>query len=55
MGDYFRFLMPTVYATINDIPESLRHIVAASDTIDFAHDRILFNKNINQYFPKTAA
>jgi hypothetical protein len=54
MGDYFRHLMPTIYATIDDIPKELRHIVAASDTVDFTQDRILFNKNINQYFPKTA-
>lgn len=52
MGDYFRYLMPTVYASIDDFPEELRHGIAVSDKIDFATDRLFDNDKINEYFPK---
>lgn len=52
MGDYFRYLMPTIYASIEDFPEELRYGIAASDTIDFTIDRLLDNDKINDYFPK---
>lgn len=52
MGDYFRYLMPTVYASIEDFPEELRHGIAVSDTVDFTADRLLDNDNINEYFPR---
>ncbi|PXZ08694.1 hypothetical protein DKK70_00855 [Gilliamella apicola] len=50
MGDYFRYLMPTVYASIEDFPEELRHGIAVSDTVDFTTDRLLDNDKINEYF-----
>lgn len=52
MGDYFRYLIPTIYASINDFPEELRHGIAVSDTVDFTTDRILDNDRINEYFPR---
>ncbi|EKM0376226.1 hypothetical protein PTT41_001863 [Cronobacter turicensis] len=52
MGDYFRYLMPTVYASIEDFPEELRCGLAVSDTIDFTTDRLLDNDQINEYFPR---
>lgn len=52
MGDYFRYLVPTIYASINDFPEELRHGIAVSDTVDFTIDRVLDNDKINEYFPK---
>ncbi|MEY2344458.1 hypothetical protein I3679_011655 [Proteus mirabilis] len=41
MGDYFRFIVPTVYATIADIPEELRKYIVVSDSLDFTKDRLL--------------
>ncbi|EOC1336006.1 hypothetical protein ACI09U_003804 [Cronobacter turicensis] len=52
MGDYFRYLMPTVYASIEDFPEELRCGIAVSDTIDFTTDRLLDNDQINEWFPR---
>lgn len=52
MGDYFRYLMPTVYASIEDFPEELRHGIAVSDSVDFTIDRLLDNDKINEYFPR---
>lgn len=50
MGDYYRYLMPTIYATIDDFPRELWNGIALSKTVDFTKDRIVFNNNINQYF-----
>ncbi|PIT09870.1 hypothetical protein BGI30_06460 [Snodgrassella alvi] len=52
MGDYFRYLMPTIYASIEDFPEELRHGIAMSDTVDFTVDRLLDNDKIDEYFPR---
>ncbi|PXZ03959.1 hypothetical protein [Gilliamella apicola] len=52
MGDYFRYLIPTIYASIEDFPEELRHGIATSDTVDFTTDRLLDNDKINEYFPR---
>ncbi|EOC1348991.1 hypothetical protein ACI093_004127 [Cronobacter turicensis] len=52
MGDYFRYLMPTVYASIEDFPEELRCGIVISDTIDFTTDRLLDNNKVNEYFPR---
>ncbi|EKY3243177.1 hypothetical protein RBA21_000487 [Cronobacter dublinensis] len=51
MGDYFRYLMPTVYASIEDFPQELRCGIAVSDTVDFTIDRLLDNDKINESFP----
>lgn len=52
MGDYFRFLQPTIYGSIEDFPKELRGLVAVSKTVDFKVDRLLDNNLINTYFPE---
>lgn len=52
MGDYFRFLQPTIYGGIEDFPKELRGLVAVSKTVDFTVDRLLDNNLINTYFPE---
>lgn len=52
MGDYFRYLVPTVYASINDFPKELWCGIVVSDTLDFTKDRVLDNDKINTYFPR---
>lgn len=52
IGDYFRYLMPTVYASINDFPTELHYGIAVSDTVDFTVDRLFDNEKISEYFPK---
>ena len=51
MGDYFRYLVPTIYASIHDFPKELWHGIAVSDSLDFTKDRVLDNNKINDYFP----
>ena len=50
MGDYFRFLVPGVYASIEDFPEALRAGVVVSQTLDFESARVLSGKCINECF-----
>ena len=50
-GDYYRYLVPSIYASINDFPSELHHIIAVSNTLDFTKDRLLDNNKINEYFP----
>lgn len=52
MGDYFRYLVPTIYASIYDFPKELWHGIAVSDILDFNKDRVLDNNQINTYFPR---
>lgn len=52
MGDYFRYLIPTIYASINDFPKELWHGIAVSDILDFTKNRVLDNHKINTYFPR---
>lgn len=54
MGDYFSYLIPTVYGSINDFPEELRKYIAVSDTLDFRVDKILKNDEINIHFNRLA-
>ena len=51
MGDYYRFLVPSIYASISDFPKDLHHVIAVSPTLDFTRDRVLDNNKINEYFP----
>lgn len=53
IGDYFRYLIPTVYASIEDFPEELRSLIAVSDTLDFTVDRAIFSMSINQSFKRS--
>ena len=52
-GDYFRFLQPTIYGNIEDIPEELREVIAVSETLDFTKNRLLENNLISNYFSRT--
>ncbi|UBX48236.1 hypothetical protein LDO51_13855 [Providencia alcalifaciens] len=52
MGDYYRFIVPTVFSTIEDIPLPLRQYIVVSSTIDFTKDRLLDNDRISEYFPR---
>lgn len=52
MGDYYRFIVPTVFLTIEDIPIPLRNYIVVSDTLDFTKDRLLDNDKISEYFPR---
>ncbi|MGO2303310.1 MAG: hypothetical protein ACTH5W_01240 [Providencia sp.] len=52
MGDYYRFIVPTIFATIEDIPLPLRQYIVVSNTIDFTIDRLLDNDRISEYFPR---
>jgi hypothetical protein len=53
MGDYFRFLCPTIFGSIEDFPKELWHGIAVSDTLDFMENILLDNSKINLYFPRT--
>lgn len=52
IGDYFRYLIPTVCASIEDFHEELRSLIAVSDTLDFTVDRAIFSMSINQSFKR---
>lgn len=52
MGDYYRYLVPTIYGGIEDFPQELRKGIAVSDSLDFTVDRLIPNKNINEHFKK---
>ncbi|SJN42535.1 hypothetical protein [Psychrobacter sp. JB385] len=52
MGDYYRYLVPTIYASIEDFPQALWHGIAVSDTLDFTKNKVLDNDKINTYFPR---
>lgn len=54
MGDYFRHLMPTIFATIEDFPRELWKGIAVSKTLDFAKDQVIFNQDISLHFTLTA-
>lgn len=51
-GDYFRFLKPTIFASISDIPPSLRKIICVSDQLDFSQTQLIKNTDIDGYFNK---
>lgn len=52
MGDYYRYMLPTLYGRIEDFPEDLRQCVAVSDSLDFTKDRLIPNNSINSYFSR---
>lgn len=49
-GDYFRFLVPTVHAGIEDFPEGLRSLVVVSNALDFTSDQIITSDSIDVVF-----
>ena len=52
MGDYYRYLVPTKYASIEDFPDDLHHMICVSDIIDFTIDRVIESEKINQFFAR---
>lgn len=50
-GDYFRFLVPTVFGSIEDFPYELRRAIAVSEKLDFSEKRLIDNDKINDFFP----
>lgn len=52
-GDYFRFLVPTVHAGIEDFPGELRSLVVVSDTLDFTADQVIASDSIDLAFNVT--
>lgn len=52
MGDYFRFLVPTVKAGIEDFPEELRAAIVISDILDFTSDRVLLGSEVDRDFSR---
>ncbi|MCS3432454.1 hypothetical protein [Klebsiella sp. BIGb0407] len=52
MGDYYRYMLPTIYGQVEDFPEELRKCVAVSDSLDFTQDRLIPNESINSHFRK---
>lgn len=44
MGDYYRYLIPTIYGTIEDFPKELWYGIAVSQTLDFTKDKLIFNE-----------
>ncbi|MFP8964988.1 hypothetical protein ACKC9G_00215 [Pokkaliibacter sp. CJK22405] len=53
MGDYYRFLRPTEYLKISELPAPLRQYVCISNSIDFNKDRLIESQHIDSYFPNT--
>lgn len=51
MGDYYRHVIPTIRATVDDIPEQYRQFVAQSDAVSFESDRLLDGALIDRLFP----
>lgn len=52
IGDYYRSYLPTIYASIEDLPKELWPVIVVSDTVDFTKDRIFDNDKISEYFPR---
>ncbi|MEW5510552.1 hypothetical protein ACU684_27025 [Pseudomonas sp. LF135] len=52
MGDYFRYLVPTIFGGIDDIPEPLRQVLVKSDSFDFASDQLLRNDQVSYHFSR---
>ena len=52
MGDYYRHLVPSKYASIKDFPDDLHHIICVSDTIDFTINRVIESGKINEFFTR---
>lgn len=50
IGDYYRYLLPTIYASIYDFPRELWKGIAVSNSLDFTKDRLIANKDIDNYF-----
>ncbi|MGQ7860027.1 MULTISPECIES: hypothetical protein [unclassified Pseudomonas] len=52
MGDYFRYLIPSVKAGIEDIPFELRGIVVVSDSLEFSDVSFWSGSSIDEHFSR---
>lgn len=52
VGDYFRFLMPTVFASISDVPPPLRGRICVSDRLDFSQTNLIKNEEVDTFFSR---
>ncbi len=52
MGDYFRFLSPTIVADIDDFPHELRKGIAKSEVIEFSNSKIIRSHDLNIVFDR---
>lgn len=55
IGDYFCYLIPTDYATLDDIPEVFHSVIARSDELDFTQVDLIKKQDIHRYFKESAA
>lgn len=52
MGDYFRYLVPTILSGIDDIPKALHLVLVKSDSFDFEKDQLLRNDQVDYHFSR---
>ncbi|OLY74447.1 hypothetical protein AU074_26230 [Pseudomonas sp. ATCC PTA-122608] len=52
MGDYFRYLVPSVKANIEDIPFELRGIIVVSETLKFSDVRFWSGTSVDEHFSR---
>lgn len=55
IGDYYRYLIPTIYANIYDFPKELWNGIAVSNNLDFSKNQLITGENINFYFTDIAS
>jgi hypothetical protein len=53
MGDYFKFLSPTIAANIYDFPSDLRKSIAKSEAIEFSNLKFIRTHDLNIIFDCT--
>ena len=50
MGDYFRYLMPSIFAGVEDIPVELRGLIAVSESLDFSKSSVVCSEQVDHLF-----
>ncbi|VUS76788.1 hypothetical protein [Klebsiella spallanzanii] len=50
MGDYYRYLVPNVFGSMEDFPDELKVGIVESKTIDFNIDRLIPGNSIDKHF-----
>lgn len=52
MGDYFRYLVPTIFSGVGDIPNALHLGLVKSDSFDFEKDQLLRGDQVDYHFSR---
>ena len=52
MGDYFRYLMPSVKGGMHEIPELLRGVITVCETLEFSELAFVSGDLVDEYFCK---